>query len=620
MGFRFAVGIKQDLLFSNLSKILSPALFTQLRNNSGNIPKTQMQIGRVLLDNLQKFEAAHDLALPAFDGSNAWVLSPWRSKSGGALLASDPHIGFSNPNIWYEAHVETPSWKLYGHFLPLIPFPVLGHNLDYGWAITIAYYDDMDLYRETISEDGRSVMFQERWVPLERYPQVIKVKGHSDFKFDLLITPHGPLLSSLFPKENISLKWTYYMEENATLEGLYKMGHAQNMEDFKQGVALGASPGLNILYADKIGNIGWWPMGAIPLRNKSDDGDLILDGASGVDEYIRYLEFREKPSSENPSSGVIISANQRPRNDSWGLRGYWPADNRYLSIDKMLMAQEKWSLEELKKVQTASFDVGIAHHLEILLRAINVEQMLNDTKNGESYRMVTRLLSNWDMRSEVDSAPAAIYHQTMRQALIFLLDELSSGEMMGGGMGPKEYCQLDAKDFFFNALLDDRESAWWDIKATSNIESRDDILRMAFAEALDFLRSRWGADPASWKWGALHTLEFTHPLGRKYPLNYIFNVGPLAVSGGANQINHYHDTGCESEFKVTAGASTRRLIDFYDATNSWGILPLGISGHILSKHYKDQLPLFIGGKYRSQWLERSSIEKNRESVLIFRAL
>ena len=46
--------------------------------------------------------------LAPFDGtggSNSWVVSPRRSTTGHAILANDPHLGFSLPSVWYQVHL-----------------------------------------------------------------------------------------------------------------------------------------------------------------------------------------------------------------------------------------------------------------------------------------------------------------------------------------------------------------------------------------------------------------------------------------------------------------------------------------------------------------------------------
>ena len=54
----------------------------------------------------QLSDSALDLLtdLPRLAGSNAWAVSPERSATGHAMLASDPHLEINRlPAIWYEA-------------------------------------------------------------------------------------------------------------------------------------------------------------------------------------------------------------------------------------------------------------------------------------------------------------------------------------------------------------------------------------------------------------------------------------------------------------------------------------------------------------------------------------
>ena len=68
--------------------------------------------------------------VPLFEGSNAWAIAGSRTASGKPLLAGDPHIAFSLPAVWYEAHLNAPGFELYGHFQALNPFALLGHKHD----------------------------------------------------------------------------------------------------------------------------------------------------------------------------------------------------------------------------------------------------------------------------------------------------------------------------------------------------------------------------------------------------------------------------------------------------------------------------------------------------------
>ena len=46
--------------------------------------------------------------------------------------------------------------------------------------------------------------------------------------------------------------------ENHLLKAIYRMSTARNKEDFKKGVSMIHAPGLNVMYGDAKGNIGWW--------------------------------------------------------------------------------------------------------------------------------------------------------------------------------------------------------------------------------------------------------------------------------------------------------------------------------------------------------------------------
>jgi len=43
--------------------------------------------------------------------SNAWAAAPERSAAGGTLLASDPHLGFTAPSIWYLRGSNWPTGR-----------------------------------------------------------------------------------------------------------------------------------------------------------------------------------------------------------------------------------------------------------------------------------------------------------------------------------------------------------------------------------------------------------------------------------------------------------------------------------------------------------------------------
>ena len=67
---------------------------------------------------------------------------------------------------------------------------------------------------------------------------------------------------------------------------------------------------------------------------------------------------------------------------------------------------------------------------------------------------------------------------------------------------------------------------------------------------------------------------------------------------------------------VKSGPSTRRVIDFANASQSVGINPVGQSGVLFDTHYADQAERYAEGIYVPQHLSAADIKANTKSTLI----
>jgi penicillin amidase len=161
-------------------------------------------------------------------------------------------------------------------------------------------------------------------------------------------------------------------------------------------------------------------------------------------------------------------------------------------------------------------------------------------------------------------------------------------------------------------------SIWWDdISTSKKIETKKEILSKSLVEAVSFLEKQLGNEIKDWNWGKVHTLEHGHPLGKVAALKNYFNVGPFPMNGAREVINNrifdYNDSGL---YKINAGPSTRRIIDFSDIENSISILPTGESGNPFSKHYKDQAEMYNKGEFRKMKLNEEEIKKVSTKLII----
>jgi len=620
MAYGFAEAFKEDILFGGLMKELPARKLAELRAGYGPSDPTIVGDLRgvfgISLDKVALADFANSVeelfkGIGAFHGSNSWVLAPSRTVSGKALLANDPHIGFSKPSIWYEAHLQAPGFEIYGHFLSYLPFAVLGHNREMGWALTMSEIDDADFYAETINPENPSqVRYKGKWVPVETAEEEILVRGQSPVKMQVRVTPHGPLVGELLQgaqNSAISLKWQFHDPNNRAFETFYGLARARSVEDFKRALSKAAAPGLNVSYADKDGNIAWYTMGNIPLRPQGMHSDTILDGASGKDEYLGLVPFEKHPHLVNPRSGVIITANNKPSDKlPYEISGYWQPSERAQRIAELLNQKQKWSVEDTKVIQNDDYDVLSREVLLDLLGAIG-------EPSGPLEKKALMALKFWDGFDRRDSVGASIFQELNFQVLrAAVIDEL--GEERWEAFAP-----LAESWHFYKRLVKNPDSSWWDnVKTLDTVESRESVIRGSFSTAVRRLREKFGGDVSQWKWGRLHTLEFVHPLGRKKPLDKIFNTGPFAVGGNYAVVDAMGASRANDDFHVNHGPSTRRIIDFAEPERAWGINPLGESGHLMSQHEHDQTELFLDGRYRREYLDEKDIlaEPHEELSLV----
>lgn len=597
MAYSFGMGTLQDPLFTELGRRLDQARLLELR--SGSLEKTKNESRYVLhrlpfhsRDMLESLTSG----FPLFDGSNGWVLASHRSESGYPILANDPHISYTQPGVWFEAHLKTPEFETYGHFLSIVPFAVHAHNRERGWGFTMSLTDDLDLYQEKINWPNRTYTFKGKEYPLKGRSEKIAVRFSEDRHIEVTETNHGPILNNGLIGNDLALKWAYLDRSRPSadlISVLHKIGLSRSMEEFKSAVKEGRAPGLNILYADKK-NIAWWMFGDIILRPPHVKSDFILDGASGNDEYLGYLDFHQKPFKENPKDGLIVSANSRPETYPAQERGDFQPDYRYATLKHILSQKEKWTIEDLQTIQTLSVNFENKLIREKMFEYLDHDPILQDVR----YKDLFSELLNWDLQSEVSSRPALLFYTWAIQISRSLLRPLTDEEF-------HTYSRIPSGSFFLKKVLTNPDSAWW-----RGID-RKKFMRLTFLQTIKQLEDRLGSDQKTWAWGALHQLKLMHPFGTLPLIGDLFNIGPFPVSGSIQEINNQRMSGMS--LKVVAGPSTRRLIDFARPEKALGVLPSGNSAHLLSPYYKNHLEMFKSGQFRPESLDA---EDYRQSGLV----
>lgn len=544
--------------------------------------------------------------LSQFEGSNAWAISGSRTASGKPILESDPHIQFGVPGTWYEAHLQTDDFELYGHYIPLVAPALLGHNRKFGWTLTMLQNDDMDFYLERVNPDNSNqVWATDQWQDIETINETIAVKGQPPQQLTIRVTRNGPIINDIFPgftdAQPVSVWWAYTHAENHMLEAFHGMNHATAIADFQQSVRGIHAPGLNIVYADNSDNIGWWTTARVPKRPAHVRPWHILDGATGADSPQGFYDFSFNPQAVNPDDGFIVSANHRPQpRKGLMIPGYYNFDARAEKIIGRLKDQEQATLENQKPLQLDHGSDYARDALKILL------QHLDDETNVE----LIQQLQTWDGNfTEQGIAPSVFVEWQYQLARLAFDDEL--GEELFELM-----TQTRKIDFGFYNLVQSSESPWWNHTKDDTLNTMNDIVNHSWKLALDVLEQELGSDWQQWQWQRLHTLELNHAFSQSPLLRPIFNIGPVSVPGGHAVPNNLSPGFRSGKQPALYGPSTRRLIDFAEPEKSLGILPAGQSGNPFDPHYDDQFEAYVAEQYRQQILDDADIVNKKTLMLL----
>lgn len=555
-------------------------------------------------------KALNAAGIPMFEGSNGWVIAGNLSASGLPLLAGDPHHRFAAPSIWYEAHISNPNFELYGHFQALNPMAMLGHNHDFGWTTTMFQNDDVDLVAETINpENPNQVLYQGVWTDLQSRVETINVKDAEPVKLVLRTSPHGPIVTDAFSdqlgKAPVSMWWTFLQSDNPLLQAFYELNRADTRAKARAAASKIEAPGINILWANHNGDIGWWAAAKLPQRPDGVNPAFILDAAKGEAEKPGYYFFGFNPQEENPQRGYILSANQQPQPPSGvPVPGYYNPPDRARALNAILAEPARqWNgkdMEALQQLNSNDYAQQLFRHLLPVLRSVITDP---------DELAFLQPFEKWQGDYSADIITPTLFTQ-----FVFEL----AHEAMADEMGEAQFKHLLQTRLMEGALLNlvqDPQSPWWNNVNTPTTENHFETTRIAWSNAMAHLRNMHGSSLLEWRWGKNHTLTHQHPLGTQKYWGWMLNVGPFAVPGGRETPNQMaYDMG-KAPWPVTLGPSTRRIIDFAAPEKALSVNPLGQSGVPFDRHYEDQAGLFAASMYAPMWLDEADIAKNTESTL-----
>ncbi|WP_303810703.1 penicillin acylase family protein [Sandarakinorhabdus limnophila] len=485
------------------------------------------------------------------EGSNNWVISAGKSATGRPILANDPHRAHAVPNLRYLSHIDTPELKIAGSGEPALPGISFGHNEDVAWAITIFAIDQQDL------------VVNPKETKLTEVRERIEVKGEAPREVVLKFTDDGPIIhEDPTSGRSFALRATWTKPGASAYFNASWAWTAKTWDDFLVARDHWGAPPLNLLFANRAGDIGWAPGGFVPVRAAGDG--LLPVPAGKAHRWTGLLDAKLMPVKHNPADGWIATANEMniPAGYPHLLGLEWADRSRITRISEVIGSKPKFGLTDAMALQNDPTS-------PMARRAVALLQGLAGRDANE--RGALALLGNWNGHEGPDSAAAALYE-------IWAARHLAASAVKA--IVPEAARRNFGRTSIGNILpvLEDGKLLGPD-SAALRAEILLGSLGLAFAETARLL----GPDPATWRWGALHRADFQPSLpiaGRDAERR----VGPVPI-GGSGSTPMAMGTG--PDFRVVSGASVRVVMDVGAWDNSMAINTPGQSGDPASPHYRD---------------------------------
>jgi len=636
-------------------------------------------------------------------GSNNWAVAGKHTADGRALLANDTHLALRNPPIFHQVHLSTVAaggdYEVNGVNFAGGPGIVLGHNNYGSWGATVFFSDVTDVYVETVDPTGTQVLFNGEWVPVQEREESFVYMRPPDQTCPDAVEPgswihnlnptyevidsllcrlvvtvkdvphHGPVVPwSIGNDVNgnptfMSWKWTGF-EPTRDYTAVFNLNHAKNVAEFKAALDFFDVGAQNWLWADRDGNIAWYPSHQLPVRAHTKAGDtsnppfLPMPG-DGSAEWDGFVDRSLIPQATNPDKGYIVTANSDPLgysfdndplNDGPYIGAIWDAGFRMARAEERLV--EVLDSGDVTREKVAAIQDDHRSNLGIrmtghLMNALDVAASGADPQAAAqlpaNIAPVRTLLEGWtfdaasgvgapdDSTEARDSEATAIFNAF----LVMLVKNTLADEQLHGISD-----QLKVR--LLLRMLENPESmvTWdptteqsriWDDQKTATVETKASVLIKSLADALVFLSAPLpdGAlvgkgngfgttDMNEWRWGKLHTVTLAHPVVSLYsipPSNDPVYAGGFPRPGDNFTVDACHPGMGDTSFTYTGGPAIRNVYAPGTDEPMWGVIPGGQDEFPGSPHFSDEMDNWWQNKRRVVPFKVADVVAARESMV-----
>lgn len=510
-------------------------------------------------------------------GSNSLAVAASRSTNGAALLANDPHLGITLPNIWLLAGIKSPSYHAVGLMVPGLPFVALGRNEWIAWGGTNMRSASSDIYDASKLPEGAITTRKE----------TVKVRWWFDRTISVRETKLGPIVSDaplLKTGGNtpLALRWIGHRPSDEVTAFL-KVMKAQNFKQFREAFETFSVSAQNMLYADIRGNIGQVMAVHLPLRKQRSPRDLVLDPTRDSDKWHGILTSRDLPISYNPREGFLASANNRPAPIKVPVGYFFSTDDRVARMTNLMNGKKKIGIDDLKAVQQDVYLISAVKLRDVFVQKIESLGVAKAASPAE--KAVIKAMKDWDGHYRTNSRGAVafeLFHHYFGERFRKRVYEPALAAIVANQARNKDVLGNDVRSAEPKALAADMKAALADVA------------------------KKYGTFK---NWGDMHRLALGHPLRLLPVIGSRYQFRDLPVSGS-------NDTLMKTAHSITAnrhdtryGSNARHISDMSHPDKNYFTLLGGQDGWFNSANFIDQVPLWQKGEYVQVPLQLETVRK-----------
>lgn len=518
--------------------------------------------------------------LPRLAGSNAWAVAPGRSATGGALLASDPHLEVNRlPSIWYEAVLRWDDNYVLGATLPGSPMFAVGRTGHVAWGVTYLKGDTSDYFIEDCRRGPRGWQYRrgEEWRDFAVREERIERKGGQPETLRVLYNEEGTLDAD--PEAGgeglyLAVTWTGSQAGvGRSVQTWLELVHCRGTLEVLDLVRECPQPTLVWTVADREGHIGLQANGWFPQRGAATSGMVPSPAWEVANHWQGQVPTRLLPRIFDPPEGFVASANENINPPDGPVLVTMPVpDHRKRRIVERLGELPAATLADMQALQYDVISMQARDLLAIFLPHLP-EGSLRER------------LAAWDGNYRPESVEPTLFQRLYRNVLL---------ETFGhsAGIGWRRMLYLSSRVGYstmvitcLDRLLARETSLWWEG------QDKGELIRRAAEKLLE-------QNEPEQPWGVTNAFRFTN---RFFESQFVgnalgFHTGDLPMPG-------CHATPFQGHLLRAARRETTFAPSYHFVTDAatdeaWTNLPGGPSESRFSRWYKNDIPLWCEGKYK----------------------